>query len=148
MANEIEDHVSIVLIAEDGRVIIQRRDNITTIKYPGRCALPGGRVESGETPLEAAIRELREETGIEVANLEFLRKKREVFPNSTRADLWIYWGRYDRNQPIQSLEGQMFLAHPDEFRKLKALPGEKAVATSALKQANIGLKNVKEEIGN
>lgn len=143
MINEIEDHVSIVLLAEDGRVIIQRRDNIPTIKYPGRCALPGGRVEPGEIPLEAAIRELREETGLEVPSLEFLGKKRVVFPNSTQANLWIYWGRYDGNQPIQSLEGQMFLARPDEFRKLKALLGEKTVAKSALKQANMGLKNAK-----
>lgn len=31
----------------------------------GKLNLPGGKIESGETPIEAAIRELKEETGLE-----------------------------------------------------------------------------------
>jgi len=43
-----------------GRVLIARR-----AKPPRLWSLPGGALEPGETPAEAAAREVREETGIE-----------------------------------------------------------------------------------
>lgn len=51
------------LLATDaeGRVLVVR----TTYLGPG-WMLPGGRVEHGETPHHAAVRETREETGLEV----------------------------------------------------------------------------------
>ena len=36
----------------------------------GYIDIPGGKIEEGETGVEAAIREVKEETGIEVCNLE------------------------------------------------------------------------------
>ena len=36
----------------------------------GYIDIPGGKIEEGETGVEAAIREAKEETGIEVCNLE------------------------------------------------------------------------------
>jgi 8-oxo-dGTP diphosphatase len=46
-----------------GRLLMVRR---ATEPGRGRWSLPGGRVEPGETDAEAVIRELREETGLEV----------------------------------------------------------------------------------
>lgn len=53
------------LIDADGRVLIAQRPEGKQLA--GLWEFPGGKVESGETPEEALIRELKEELGIEVA---------------------------------------------------------------------------------
>jgi ADP-ribose pyrophosphatase YjhB (NUDIX family) len=59
------------ILVEDGggRVLFVRR-----AKEPakGRLGVPGGFVEAGETAEESAVRETREETGLEVDGLAFL----------------------------------------------------------------------------
>lgn len=51
------------LIDADGRVLLQQRPEGKPMA--GLWEFPGGKVEPGETPEEALIRELREELGIE-----------------------------------------------------------------------------------
>ncbi len=49
--------------AEDAALILTRRSAALT-NHPGQWALPGGRMEAGESPAEAALRELAEEVGL------------------------------------------------------------------------------------
>ena len=50
-----------VVCFRDGEVLLIRRG---TPPRQGEWSLPGGRLEPGETPMEAALRELAEETGV------------------------------------------------------------------------------------
>lgn len=50
-----------VILVQDGAVLLQHRDDIPTIRFPGCWAIFGGHVEAGETPEEAARREVEEE---------------------------------------------------------------------------------------
>ena len=55
--------VAVVLIDRDGRVLLSQRPSGKSMA--GLWAFPGGKVENGEVPEEALIRELNEELGID-----------------------------------------------------------------------------------
>jgi mutator protein MutT len=55
------DAVAAILILEDGRYVMQLRDEKPDIWYPGHWGCFGGGVEPGETPEGALTRELEEE---------------------------------------------------------------------------------------
>lgn len=59
-ANSLVPAASVVVVDESGRVLLQRRtDN-------GMWALPGGKMDLGESLAECGIRETREETGLDI----------------------------------------------------------------------------------
>ena len=55
--------VAVVLIDRDGRVLLSPRPSGKSMA--GLWEFPGGKVENGEVPEEALIRELKEELGID-----------------------------------------------------------------------------------
>jgi len=56
--------VSILAFDEEGRVLLQREYRLACNKWT--VSFPAGLIDDGETPIEAAKRELKEETGLEL----------------------------------------------------------------------------------
>lgn len=56
-------HVAIAILYCHDQFLMQLRDNIPGILYPGHWGLFGGHIEAGETPEIAVKRELLEEIG-------------------------------------------------------------------------------------
>ena len=68
-AEELRKEVSTVAVMHNGKMLMgKRRDN-------GKWTAPGGHLEKGEKPLDGAVRELYEESGIEAdpKDLKFIR---------------------------------------------------------------------------
>jgi len=53
--------VALAMLQRDDQWLLQLRDDIDTIIYPGHWGLFGGHLESGESASEAVMRELQEE---------------------------------------------------------------------------------------
>lgn len=58
--------VAIAILYQENKFLMQLRDNIPSILYPGHWGLFGGHIELGETPEVALRREIREEINYEL----------------------------------------------------------------------------------
>jgi 8-oxo-dGTP diphosphatase len=79
-----------ICVDDQGRVLLARRRGDP---FAGRWDLPGGFLDEGEHPLDALVRELREETGLEVEPLEFVGIWMDRYGNAENAPstLNLYW---------------------------------------------------------
>ncbi len=68
------DAVAALLVLDDGRYLMQLRDNKSMLFFPGHWGLFGGGVEAGETPEETLHRELWEELRLEPAAAHYFTR--------------------------------------------------------------------------
>jgi len=61
----------VILNEKNELLVLKRPDSVTWA--PNKWGLPGGKIEPGETPRQAAIRETKEETTLIVSNLKKIK---------------------------------------------------------------------------
>lgn len=61
----MKESVLVIIINKEHKVLLQHRD-VHALKNPNTWSLWGGIIEHGETPIEAARRELKEELGVDI----------------------------------------------------------------------------------
>ena len=69
------------------RAIILNNLYITIVDYSNILMMPGGKIEPGETPVDAVKRELMEETTINIL-LDDIDQKIAVHPLESSASIW------------------------------------------------------------
>jgi len=92
----------VILIANDGTILLQYRDKDSRWNQDSWSEF-GGQIEEGETPEEAVKRELKEELGIELADLKFF-KKYELQRQKEIYEQFVFTASL--NCPLESLKKQ------------------------------------------
>jgi len=104
---------------ETNDVLIQNRKQ----KYPG-YSFPGGHVERGESIYDCAVREVKEETGLDVNNIKFCGVVH--WANSENGERYLCFmyktTQFDGKLILETDEGEQFWLGIDE---LLATPKEK-----------------------
>lgn len=92
------------LVREAVRCYLIKDNKVVATKYKkgskkeGYYDIPGGKIEEGETPEEAAIREMKEETGLKVKSLKLKGKMLIEYPNK-KFDLVVFISHECQGEP-------------------------------------------------
>jgi 8-oxo-dGTP pyrophosphatase MutT (NUDIX family) len=100
-ASKLREGAAAILLGQDGRLLMQLRDDVPHIRDPGMISLFGGRREADETFLDCIVREIHEEIGYYLPPARFERIGR--------------WFGPDYAVPGGTFHGEIFLA--------RAVPG-------------------------
>jgi 8-oxo-dGTP diphosphatase len=86
-----------VIILRNNRILLIRRKNV---HGAGSWSTPGGHLDYGETPEQCAIRETKEEVGLELTDIHFVALTNDFFPAETKhyITVWVA-GRCDSSEP-------------------------------------------------
>lgn len=94
--NEIYHYVDAILVSEDNKILVLQRAGYMK-RFPGIWGFVGGTVEKKDSSVkEAAIREIKEETGIELTanertNMKYFDKQEHEGENGETVSDTEYW---------------------------------------------------------
>ncbi len=103
------DWVNIVPLTAEGQVVLIRQ-----FRHGIRChtlEIPGGMVDRGETPEQAALRELQEETGYVAQRVRLLGR---ISPNPAIQGNWCYMFLADECRLLEQ-------PRPEEFERIEVV---------------------------
>jgi 8-oxo-dGTP diphosphatase len=88
--------VAAIIIRNDQVLLIKRKN----VHCAGSWSTPGGHLDFGETPEQCAIRETREEVGIEIEDMRFVAVTNDYFEANEKhyISLWMA-GSYISGEP-------------------------------------------------
>lgn len=80
--------VSVGVLLRQGKVLIGKRRRGS--RYEGMWEFPGGKIEPGEQPHHALVRELREELCISAVHLQLLATREHHYEDGGYFRVWYY----------------------------------------------------------
>ncbi len=117
--------VSALVTDAAGRILLVQR---SAPPEAGRWTLPGGRVESGERPVDAAAREVLEETGLDVRVASELGTIERATPEGGVFEIHTFVAEHRGGTPVAGSDAAAVRwVGADELRDLELTRGLRAL---------------------
>ncbi|GAA1514191.1 (deoxy)nucleoside triphosphate pyrophosphohydrolase [Streptomyces albidochromogenes] len=116
-----------------GRLLAARRS--APPELAGRWELPGGKVEAGETPPQALVRELREELGVEADAVERIPGEWPLKPGYV-LHVWTARLLSGTPRPLQDHDDLRWLG-PHEADSVDWLPQDRPAVAEAVRRLSV-----------
>lgn len=97
-----------VVVIVDGKVLLIKRRNV---HGAGTWSTPGGHIDFGETPEDCAVREVKEETGVDITGAEFVGVTNDVFESERKHYLTVWF-------EAKHAAGEASVSAPEEMSEL------------------------------
>jgi 8-oxo-dGTP diphosphatase len=94
MAEKPPTQIAVAIVIDNDRVLIGQRP--VGVALAGLWEFPGGKIEAGESPFEAACRECLEEAGIQATAIDMLDETRHAYDHGA---VHIYFVRCQVSNP-------------------------------------------------
>jgi 8-oxo-dGTP diphosphatase len=97
------DRATLLFVVRDGRILlIRKKRGLGAGKING----PGGRLDPGETPLQAAAREVREEICVQPLDIHHHGELKFHFVDGYSIHVWVYRAGDFEGQPAETVEAE------------------------------------------
>jgi len=120
--------VAVAVIERDGRILIGQRPAHKS--HPLEWEFPGGKVEAGESPCEALLRELREELKIEAQIGCEIMRSRHRYGGKDPLELIFFEVVGFQGDPVNQVFADLRWIKRSEFASYRFLEGDRAFIRS------------------
>ena len=117
--------VAVAVLRRHGDPKILTRRRRQDEKLPGLWEFPGGKIEKGETPRQAAAREVREEMGAAPKGLTLLRIHEHAYPDRT-VRIHVFEGTFEA-EPAPPDGAAWAWMTPGELARLPIPPANRRI---------------------
>lgn len=110
-----------VIVYKEDKILLGKRKNA---HGEGKWGFPGGHLEFQEDPHDCAVREVKEETGVEISDVEFLTITNDIFTDKHYVTLFMKCKWIANNPlPLEADKCEVWeWFHPDQFPTALFLP--------------------------
>lgn len=129
--------MTLIYLLKGDEVLLMRRKSDKEM-VPGKVLGLGGKVEPGESLLDSAIREVREEAGVEVENLQLRGAMGWLSDKNRVSQIFIFVGVVEDGTEVEreQSEGELFWAKRDEILDLPDLADHQRIFLPIVLEGN------------